>query len=119
MKDENRRHFSRVKFNARAILKKNDLEVNAFLLDIALKGVLIEIEDMFPIKMRETCDFELHLNGTDIVLTIRSQLVYQSEDNKMGFEFKEMELDTLTHLRRLIELNVGDPELVQKELSFF
>ncbi|MCP4296292.1 MAG: PilZ domain-containing protein [Proteobacteria bacterium] len=116
---DNRRQFSRVDFNARIMLRKGDHDVNAALIDIALKGALVEIDDEFPLNMDEICNFELHLNGTEIVLSIQAQLVYLSEDQKLGFKFIEMELDTLTHLRRLIELNIGDPKLVQKELSFF
>ncbi|MCG8610315.1 MAG: hypothetical protein MI864_07240, partial [Pseudomonadales bacterium] len=30
---------------------------------------------------------------------------------------KYIDLDSITHLKRLIELNVGDPSLIERELS--
>jgi len=116
---DNRRNFSRVKFNSWATLVYGDQVVKAYLIDIALKGALVELEEEFALEMNKFCDFELHLSGTELVLNMQAQLVYRNESKRMGFKFVEMELDTLTHLRRLIELNVGDPELVQKELFFF
>ena len=114
----NRRNFSRVQFDSWAILVKDRYEVKASLIDIALKGALVKLDEGLDLKMHELCEFRLHFNGTDLVLNIKAELVYKN-DQQMGFKFIEMELDTLTHLRRLLELNLGDSELVQRELSFF
>ncbi|PCI29789.1 MAG: hypothetical protein COB67_03320 [SAR324 cluster bacterium] len=116
---ENRRHFSRVKFKARIILKKDHRIQEAHLLDISLKGALVEIDREFDLSQNEMCTFEFHLNEADLILPIEAKLIYQQEAHHLGFRFCEMELDTLTHLRRLIELNIGNAELVQKELFFF
>ena len=35
-----------------------------------------------------------------------------------GIKGESMDLDSVTHLRRLIELNVGDPVLLEEEISF-
>ena len=39
------------------------------------------------------------------------------EDNYLGFEFLSESLDTITHLRRIIELNLGNEYAFHQELS--
>lgn len=114
---ENRRHFSRVKFNARVFLFSDEFRQEAQLIDISLKGALVKIKKEIPLEKGNKCSFEFHLNESDLILTLEAELVYQNADN-MGFKFCEMDLDALTHLRRLVELNVGSSEQVQKELFF-
>lgn len=36
---------------------------------------------------------------------------------QLGFYCEEIDLDSITHLRRLIELNLGSSELLERELS--
>ena len=35
----------------------------------------------------------------------------------IGFQYITINLDTVTHLHRLIELNLGDEKLMEKELA--
>ena len=39
------------------------------------------------------------------------------EENCIGFKTVHMDLDTATHLRRLVELNLGNENLLERELS--
>ncbi len=114
---KDRRYFSRVEFARRVFLIKGDVRLETKLIDISMRGALIEHSEEFPLQTGELCTFEFHLNEATLILAIEAKLVF-SKDDHMGFQFVEMDLGTLTHLRRLIELNVGDPELVQEELFF-
>lgn len=114
---ENRRNFSRVKFESTASVSYQEGQFKAGLIDISLKGALVSISDMPEISAAETCDFELQLNDTAIVLRIKAFVVYSKED-EYGLKFDNIDLESMIHLRRLVELNVGDPDQVQKELFF-
>ena len=39
------------------------------------------------------------------------------EDQHIGFRCEHIDLDSITHLRRLVELNVGDIDILNRELS--
>jgi len=40
-----------------------------------------------------------------------------SRDGLLGFECRAIDLDSLSHLRRLVELNLGDARLLDRELA--
>jgi hypothetical protein len=43
--------------------------------------------------------------------------VAHCESEHVGFHCDHIDIDSITHLRRLVELNLGDPELLERELS--
>ncbi len=115
MSDE-RRRFTRIEFDAESniIIKGTPYPVS--MLDLCLKGVLFEADTPLPIAMGDECLLTMCLFHTDIVLEFNSRLVHQ-HGKAMGFEFLSESLETFTHLRRIIELNVGDEKIVHLELS--
>ena len=43
--------------------------------------------------------------------------VAHREGRRAGLACQSIDVDSVTHLRRLVELNAGDPDLLQRELS--
>ena len=43
--------------------------------------------------------------------------VVHVEDHETGLQCNAIDIDSVTHLRRLVELNLGDSEQLNKELS--
>jgi len=39
------------------------------------------------------------------------------DPTRIGFICEHIDLDSITHLKRLVELNLGDEELLHRELS--
>ena len=116
MNDE-RRHYSRVKFDAELIISFEDHELVSRLLDISLKGALVEVDANEPISKGTHCKITIKLNGNDLVMDFEGVTVFVKESH-VGFEFVNIDLDSLTHLRRLVELNIGDSDKVKGELFF-
>jgi hypothetical protein len=56
------------------------------------------------------------LDKTGDVVTM-SGVVVHLEGQHIGMECQNIDLTSLTHLRRLVELNTGDAELMNRELS--
>ncbi len=115
--DENRRHFSRVKFNSKAFLNFESTHEQVDLIDISLKGALISSSIELNIETDNPCSFELHLSDSEIIMNISAVVVYKRDDN-LGLKFDNIDLESMIHLRRLVELNVGNPDQIQKELFF-
>ncbi len=112
-----RRHFSRVDFQSTVTIFVQPVEYQAELVDISLKGALISMKGDRSIDKGEACVFELRLDKDTIAVKTDACIVY-SQDSVLGLRFDNLDLESMTHLRRLIELNTGDSEQVQQELFF-
>ena len=107
------RRFQRVPFHAETRVASGRSSWDCSLLNIALKGVLLE--GNLPLEPGAICDISVILPGTEISLGFRSELVHH-EGSHYGFTFLDIDLESLTHLRKLLELNTGDADCVRGEL---
>lgn len=111
----NERRFRRIPFEAEMLVVVGDHGWSCQLLDLALKGVLLENPETLPLSQGTVAKLSLPLPGSKVVLNFEAELVHR-EGNRLGFKFLREDLETLTHLRTLLELNTGDPEGVRSEL---
>ena len=114
---DDRRHFSRVGFQSTVIIEVQEQQYQAELIDISLKGALLVLEGDLAFEKNEMCIFELRLDGDTIAVKTDALIVY-SQANQLGLKFQNLDLESMIHLRRLIELNLGDPDKIQQELFF-
>ena len=84
------------------------------LLDISLKGALLEMSSDWPGVLGAKCQLQLDL-GEGVAIQMRATVAHL-EGARMGLRCDNLELDSITHLRRLVELNAGDPNLLEREL---
>jgi hypothetical protein len=110
------RRFRRVPFETKVSLTVDQDYWAGELLDIAMKGALIETMAPLQIPTGTRCKLSIALPGTAIALNFDAELVHV-EVLQYGFKFISEDLETLTHLRKLIELNTGDAETTRSELS--
>ena len=118
-KANERRRFWRAAFSAPVTLisDSDSATVHTMLDDISLKGALLELPPEWRGKVGEPCRLSLRLGGaaeTNIVMCGR---ITHIEGARAGFSCDSIDLDSVTHLRRLVELNAGDPQLLERELS--
>lgn len=109
-----RRRFSRIDFDARVELTQGDKSWPAQLLDISLKGLLLA--KLAPYELPNTV-FGLKIilsDQTDI--TMSAQVVHQTVE-QLHLTCTSIDIDSVSHLRRLIELNIGDSNAAERELS--
>lgn len=111
-----KRKFQRVPFQCHSQIKLASRTCPAELLDISMKGALFLIRDLCAVEMGQTCLLDIRLVNSDIHLQFEARLVHR-EGEHFGFVFISEDIDTFTHLRRLLELNLGDSELVDRELG--
>ncbi len=115
---DEKRYFSRIKFKAHSQIEFNDKNYEAELLDLSLRGALLNFKEQIPIKMNDSCTLIIHLHSTDIKLIFDAELVHIHENN-LGFKFISEDVGTMTHLRNLVSLNVGDYDKITDELEFW
>ncbi len=112
----NNRYFRRVPFEAEVTLDFGQDIRSGELLDVAMKGAMVGTDTPLPITLGDKCSLCISLSGSPISLTFEAELAH-SVKNRYGFKFISENLSTLTHLRKLIELNTGDAEATRSELS--
>ncbi|WLI05952.1 PilZ domain-containing protein [Pseudomonas sp. FP597] len=110
-----RRCFRRIAIDAKTELRQNGHEWSVKLNDLSLKGLSIKRPE--PWKGNKALPFEVDIR-LDPKAHIKMQVkLTHEDDDQLGFVCKEIDLDSISHLRRLIELNLGDQEELERELG--
>lgn len=112
---QERRHFSRIAFASAAHLVTVDHRVTVQVLDLSLKGALLQLPDNAPVEpgMLALLDLPLHPHDGRISMAVQ---IAHIDSTKAGLLSLGIDLESITHLRRLIELNLGDPALAERDL---
>lgn len=109
------RKFSRIPFDVSITLHLGDEQWESTLADISLHGALIHTPEDFEPVTGTQYRLDIHLEGgPDITMDVH---VAHQETGNTGLRCDDIDVDSITHLRRLVELNLGDPELLERELS--
>ena len=116
---KNLRHYSRLPFQSSSTLHLPGQEktYSTILLDISLKGALVEEPGDWPGQKNGPCLLKIMVDEQLVQIQMETEIVH-SEDGHLGLHCRSIDLDSITHLRRLLELNLGDPNLVERELFF-
>jgi hypothetical protein len=110
-----RRTYSRVPFNAEIVMQSGHEEWSCNLVDISLKGMLVEPPSDLDIDINNPCAVALFL-GDEASIHARVKIAH-TDNGHWGLEWLHIDVDSLKHLRRLLELNLKDPSLLNRELS--
>lgn len=117
MTDERRQH-ARIAFHAPARLVLGERNLEVVVLDLSFKGALIRLPASTLLSEGASGMLHVRLNeseaGEQISMQIRVAFV---EGPHAGLLCISIDIDSVTHLRRLLELNLGDPAMLERELS--
>lgn len=109
------RQFSRIPFEVGVTLQDGQRRWDSSLLDISLHGALVLAPADFEAGADQQYQLAVHLEGgSDICMDVE---VAHREGDHLGLRCAHIDVDSITHLRRLVELNIGDPDLLERELS--
>lgn len=113
---KNRRHFTRILFSTPAHLTNNKDSYTCQLLDISLNGALVSRSDVFNFEKDSDAILAFKLPQSDVIIAM-SVTICHIEQNHIGLKCTHIDIDSITHLKRLIELNLADDELLHRELE--
>lgn len=113
-----RRTFSRIPFTGKVAVMSQHHHHHwmAELIDISMKGVLVSRPDEWRSQSDEGYQLKIHLGDNKVIITMDASLAHANSEC-LGFCCEHIDLDSMTHLRRLLELNLGDEERINQELS--
>ena|SRR5210317_986557 len=114
--EKSQRRFDRVAFDAECELHINGQPPAVVELhDISLKGALVEAKGEIAVEIGDAAELVLYLSN-EVMIRMPS-ILRTKRDLLLGFEVDKLDLDSIAHLRRLIELNLGSEEAVHRNLE--
>lgn len=115
---DERRNFSRIPFHAQAHLhaEEGELHLNCEVLDVSLNGILIVKPDGWRGQLTDNYKIDLILENAQLVIKMAAAVAHV-DDGTIGFICKNIDLESISHLKRLVELNLGDEALLHRELA--
>lgn len=106
---EEKRRFARAPFDGSAVLTLGETSFEVVLSDLSLRGALIEVAPDTTLQEGQAGLLTLTLEDTDIAIPLQCKISHVGSA-RAGVEFMLVEVDSMQHLRRLVELNLGNGE---------
>lgn len=113
---QERRQFSRILFSTGAHIILNNKKYPCTLLDISLHGALISKSNVLNGQINNDAILHFTLPDSDIEIQMDTTVCHE-EARYLGLKCKHIDIDSITNLKRLIELNLADDELLHHELA--
>ena len=110
-----RRRFKRIEFDARTELRQGEYTWPVKLIDLSLKGLLIERPVPWLGNPRQDFFVDIHLSD-DTHIAMDIELTHEDK-GQLGFVCRYISLESIASLRRVIELNLGDEAELERELG--
>lgn len=110
------RHYQRIGFRTEAAIKTAEATYSCQLVDLALQGALFRCDMDTSLKVGQKANLLISLPDSEISLNFTAELIHK-HDRFCGFLFLTEDVETLVHLRRLLELNIGDAEKTDQEFA--
>ena len=110
-----RRLFTRIPFRASAVLDTFPDQHACSLVDISLKGALVEQPQPWSADMDDPCSLFVVLAEEGVSIHMKGEVAHV-EGGRLGIRCTEIDLESMTNLRRLVELNLGDEDALNREI---
>ncbi|WP_348733418.1 PilZ domain-containing protein [Rheinheimera texasensis] len=110
------RKFSRILYNNQATLRFQGQNFFTQVLDLSLKGALVQRPTDFQGLVGEQAQLQFQLDQSELVLEMDVSIAHL-HDATIGLRCERIDIESASHLRRLLELNLGDAEMLSRELS--
>ncbi|MGB5854017.1 MAG: PilZ domain-containing protein [Oceanisphaera sp.] len=112
-----RRVFTRIGFSSPAWLVGADgHQYHTEVQDISLHGALVSVTEPWSAQNGDIIELRLSLDGHDQNIMMRTQQRYH-QPGFIGLECQQLDINSASHLRRLVELNLGDETLLQRQFE--
>jgi len=114
IENNDNRHFHRIHFVGEATLSCEGKTWGCEIIDLSLKGCLLGFELPWQQDPEKLYTLTLPLSEeTQIKMELTAAHVV---DNKVGFKCEHIDIDSISELRRLVELNLGNSALLERDL---
>jgi hypothetical protein len=115
---QDNRHFHRIAHDAPATIARDGVpgSLEARTLDLSLKGCLLDIGAATLPGLGGGYQVTIHLS-TDVRIAMTASLAHAEAGGRAGFKCEHIDIDSVSTLRRLVELNLGNPDALDRDLE--
>lgn len=110
-----RRVFTRIPIPGKVIVTDGSVLRTGSLLDLSLAGLLAEMTDAWQPQLGQRYEIEVLL-AAELSICMRAHPAHIEMD-AVGFTIETLDLESISRLRRMVELNLGDSTLLNRELA--
>lgn len=110
-----RRRFQRFEFDAETELVQGQKRWPVRLHDLSLKGLLVHRPTDWDADPSQPFEARIRLSD-DAEVRMEVEMTH-GEGELIGMVCRHIDVDSISHLRRLVELNLGDEALLERELA--
>jgi hypothetical protein len=111
-----KRLFTRIAFDTDATLDILSAKHACKLVDISLKGALVERPLPWHVSIGEPCSLLVKLDEDGMAINMAGEVAHV-EEGRLGIHCTEIDLESITNLRRLVELNLADEAELHREIA--
>ncbi len=112
--NKDNRHFHRILYTAEATLVCEEQTWHCEVIDLSLKGCLLRFDLPWKENPEKTYTLTLQLSEQARIKMMLTAM--HVVDNQVGFKCEYIDIDSITELRRLVELNLGNSVLLERDL---
>lgn len=113
---DERRRFSRITFHRPAHLTIGTAATMVGVLDVSLKGALLEVPQGFSAAPDARCSLVIRLDAGEAMIQLDGHVAHR-DGSRLGVRCTSIDLESIAHLRRVLELNLADEDLLHRELA--
>ena len=111
-----KRNFTRIAFDASARLIRGDSDWSTQLLDISLKGALVKLPNDSNLQSNDPVTLYLLLSDEETEIRMEGHVAHVEQEH-VGMVCDHLDVDSASHLRRIVELNTGNEALLEREIE--
>ena len=121
-----KRQFQRVPLNVNGTLAHNDISINVVVSDVSLQGIKLQATETalstLPFDSHDPYIATFQANEDSPAITLHISQLYRHADSRqelvsLGCKVEQMDVDSISALRRLITLNSDDASIEEKDLN--
>jgi len=114
---EERRRFQRIATDKSVDIESAGNRYVGSVLDISLRGLLVDIGSATaPPRQGDRAHARIHLSDPEPCIEWEGTVAHVAH-GQVGLHCTTLDLDSAARLRRLVELNLADDRLLERELS--
>lgn len=110
----NNRQFNRITIAIAVTLQHQDQQWQTQLLDLSLHGALLDCPASCSIHTDDNVTLILLLDPQYPPMEIQGRVAHY-DGHQVGIEFQVLSIEAITQIRQLVQLNLGDEALLQRD----
>ncbi|WP_322803632.1 PilZ domain-containing protein [Vibrio alfacsensis] len=111
-----KRCFSRIIYQVPALIEQNNLALEATIQDLLLHGLLLKVTKVTELDTSHPVGIRFSFIQSEQVIQLIASIV-SINSHEVRLKIINIDINSISQLKRFIELNIGNNELLNRELE--